>query len=213
MPSVRSRKTVSRKVASRTSASPRERCRMRDELVPLGHVPGDDGQHGGERRERDVGGERRREQHEERAGKASAACPRPVRARRRARWSRCARSCRSRRSRRTAPRRCWRRPAPRARSSSDAAARSCRRRRRRRAANSMPPRSAMRERVRQHGDDACSSADIGGSAARAARSACRRSACRWSRPAGRKAQPATAASRDGDEEAGPGRPQAPQERG
>ncbi len=65
MPSVRSRNTTSRKVASSTTASPREVAHQRRELVLLGHVPGDDGEHGGERGERDVARERRRHQHEE----------------------------------------------------------------------------------------------------------------------------------------------------
>ena len=65
MPSVRSRKTTSRKVTSSTSASPREARTQRGEGVSLHHVPGDHRQHAGQRRERDVAGERRGQQHEE----------------------------------------------------------------------------------------------------------------------------------------------------
>ena len=65
MPSVRSRKIVSRKVASSTTASPQRRAQQHRELVLLRHVPGDDDQHGGERGERDVARERRRDQHEQ----------------------------------------------------------------------------------------------------------------------------------------------------
>ena len=52
---VRSTKTVSRKVASSTSASPREARSRRQNSCFLRHVPGDDEQHRAERRQRDVG--------------------------------------------------------------------------------------------------------------------------------------------------------------
>ena len=58
MPSVRSRKIVSRKVAS--SGADQER-----EFAPVRHIPGDDRQHGRQRSQRNEAGERSRDQHEQ----------------------------------------------------------------------------------------------------------------------------------------------------
>ena len=64
MASVNPTKIVSRNVTTSTAASPRERPKQRGDGVPLDHVPRDDGEHAGERRQRDEARERRREQHE-----------------------------------------------------------------------------------------------------------------------------------------------------
>ena len=65
MPSVRSRKIVSRKVASSTTASPREaRSSVANSCFSAMFQATDD-QHGGERGQRDVARERRRDQHEQ----------------------------------------------------------------------------------------------------------------------------------------------------
>ena len=65
MPSVRSRNTTSRKVASSTTASPREARQQRRELVLLRHVPGHRRKHGGQCRKRNVSRERRTHEHEQ----------------------------------------------------------------------------------------------------------------------------------------------------
>ena len=153
MPSVRSRKTVSRKVASSTTASPRELRSKRRELVLLGHVPGDDGEHAGERRERDVGGQRRGEQHEQQEeDRVQDAGDRPVRAgphigRGAGDGAGDADAAEQRRAD------IGRRPAPPVRSSSDGGGRSCRRPPPPTAAISMAPSSA---KATASGSTACS---------------------------------------------------------
>ncbi len=51
------------------------RAQQRREGMLLRHVPGDDRQHAGERRQRDVARQRRRHQHEQRAGRAECSMP------------------------------------------------------------------------------------------------------------------------------------------
>ena len=125
MPSVRSPEHRQEEGREEHGASPRERAQDRHELVPLGHVPGDDGEDPGERRKGDVRGERRRDEHEgeqekrmqharDRADGAGAHVRRGARD-----------GAGRAEARRTAARRRWRRPAPRVRSSSDGAGRSC----------------------------------------------------------------------------------------
>ncbi len=102
MPSVRSRNTVSRKVASSTSRVAPRAAQDGDELRLLRHVPGHDREHRGERRERDVGGQRRRDQHQHEQHDGVDDARDRGRAPRRAHWWPCARWCPWRRCRRTA---------------------------------------------------------------------------------------------------------------
>ena len=182
MPSVRSRNTVRPKVASSTTASPRELRSRVANCVLLGHVPRHRRQHAGQRGERNVRRERRGQQDEQQQEqRMHHAGDRPARAgphvgggaRDRAGDADAAEQRR---------RRYWRRLAPPVRSSSDGGVPSCRR--------PPPPTTAIRSRPAARrrmasGSTSCTfrreTAGRGGAGSDPRE--CRRSACRSSRPA------------------------------
>ncbi len=192
MPSARLRNSVSPKVTSSTTRIGTRTAQQRHERVLLRHVPGHRHQHTGQRGQRHVGRQRRGEQHE---GQQHQRVQHPGHRTMRA-GTHVGRSARNgaghAQSAEQRGRRCWRFPAPPARSWIGAGDRSCCR----------PPlptagfRSSPAARTRMPAATTAASATRKPAATPApeTRAECRQSVSRWSPPAGAATSASTEAS-------------------